>query len=84
MNFYERHPILHKINPADCDAHPALRPVGRALATIGGLCPACAGGRVLLAVALGALLPVTTVVAGTALLVALTIREAIRPTMDLQ
>jgi hypothetical protein len=78
MNFYERHPILHKVNPCDADAHPALRPFGRALTTFGSYCPCCSGFRVIAAVSLGAAFPVPTVVATLAALVALTVREAIK------
>lgn len=80
MNFYERHPILHKLNPCDCDAHPVLRPLGRALATFGAYCACCSGVRVIAAAALGAAFSVYTLVAIAAALVAMTVYETIYPT----
>ena len=79
--FYE-HPTLkpYRLNPCDVDAFPVLRPLGRALSAIGGLCPCCSGGRVLAAAALGAAFPTYTLVAAATILVALTIAETLWPT----
>lgn len=84
MNFHDlyEHPTLkpYRLNPCDVGAHPALQPLGRALAAIGSLCPCCSGARVIAAAALGAAFPTATLVALAAILVVAVIRETWWPT----
>lgn len=50
----------YRVNPCDVGAHPALRPIGRALAGLVTHCPCCSGARVLVAAIAGALAPLPT------------------------
>lgn len=78
-DLYEKHK-LYRGNPCDRDAHPVLRPFGRAVATLASHCACCSGSRILLAMALGAAFRAHALVALAAILVALTIKETFWPT----
>ena len=83
LRYYERWG-LYKANPCDVDAHPWLKPFGRAAAHLTSLCPCCTGVRILVAVAITAIWPVQ-VASGTAVLyAALVAKETIRPTKEPQ
>ena len=69
---------LFLFNPCDCEAHPVLRPLGRALATFGSYCACCSGVRVIVAATLGAAFPVYTLVAVASFLVAFIAYEIIK------
>jgi len=68
----------YRFNPCDVQAFAALQPLGRALASVAGRCPCCAGARLLAATTAAALAPGATLTAAGALLVALTVRESFR------
>jgi hypothetical protein len=76
-DLYETHRV-YVLNPCDAGAHAILRPGGRALARLAGLCPCCAGTRLVFAAGLAAVWPVPTLVALGAALAVMTAQETIK------